>query len=258
MMNLTFWMALVFGGSVFAQDEHEHGTAHQAKTRKTADPMIVCPVGDTGLPKSKATGLVYKGKTYYLCCKMCVDSFYENPEKYIKRAAQYADSGSSWLLNVEDLRNPDSLAYKLGHAHDPLSRYLKEHFSPRTQQRLAEYDGSRPPSAGLRTAIVDELNQLLQGPSLFREERFRGIRLTGEIQRLIEQELQGESLIRLNRLLLEAAYPDEIARHRAISLDDGNRTRSAPGEHPNHDEDSDHSEHSDHNGNSGGCGHSGC
>ncbi len=53
----------------------------------------VCPVLGTKIPDvSKAPGgsAVYKGKTYYFCCKNCKAKFLKDPEKYIKKTAKPA------------------------------------------------------------------------------------------------------------------------------------------------------------------------
>jgi len=81
-------MVLIFGIVAFADQGHHHGTL--TKARK-GDPLIVCPVLGEKVPKSKAIPVVYKNKRYYLCCKMCVAPFKKNPEKFIKKAAKYAD-----------------------------------------------------------------------------------------------------------------------------------------------------------------------
>ena len=46
----------------------------------------ICPVMGTKIPDvTKAAGKsVYKGKTYYFCCKGCKPAFDKNPAKYIK------------------------------------------------------------------------------------------------------------------------------------------------------------------------------
>ena len=45
-----------------------------------------CPVLGTKIAdRSKAPKSVYKGKTYYFCCKNCKQLFDKNPEKYIKK-----------------------------------------------------------------------------------------------------------------------------------------------------------------------------
>ena len=114
---------------------------------------------------------------------------------------------------VSDISNPGGLAVKLRDAWDSLSRYLRGQFTIDTQKLLDEYDGASPPSEALQKALVDELNRLLESPSLIHDvHRLTQVTLTEEIQRLIEQNPQGETLIRLNRLLLERAYPRLIVK----------------------------------------------
>ena len=109
-------------------------------------------------------------------------------------------------------KEPAGFAVKLRDAGDPLSKYIREQFPAETQQLLEAYNESHPPSDSLQTALVTELNQLLIGESLYKEERFVQAKLTKKVQKLIENNPGGEDLIRLNRLLLEEAYPKEIAK----------------------------------------------
>ena len=60
--------------------------------------------------------------------------------------------------------------------------------------------------------MVDELNRLLKDGCIYEKNRFAKINLTENTQKIIEKDLQGEDLIRLNRLLLEEAFPREIAQ----------------------------------------------
>lgn len=120
----------------------------------------------------------------------------------------------SALLRADHLNDAARLAVKLRDARDPLSRYLRGQFSPDERQLLDEYDGFRSPSKALKGALIRELNRLLEGECLYDEQRFAQVTLTEEIRRWIEQNPQGKDLIRLNRLLLEAAYPDEITKYR--------------------------------------------
>jgi YHS domain-containing protein len=53
----------------------------------------ICPVLGTKIPDAtKAPGgsTVYKGKTYYFCCKGCKAKFLKDPEKYLKKPAKPA------------------------------------------------------------------------------------------------------------------------------------------------------------------------
>jgi len=116
------------------------------------------------------------------------------------------------LLRVDDFKNPISLAARLKNAADPLSLYLKGQFSATTQALLNQYDGVSPLSEALQRALSDELNGLLQGASLHTPARFAGVTLRAETQRLLAQNPRGDELVRLNRMLLEDAYVNEITR----------------------------------------------
>jgi tetratricopeptide (TPR) repeat protein len=60
--------------------------------------------------------------------------------------------------------------------------------------------------------LTKELAELKQIGPLYTPERFRGVELTDYLRQFIEQNPQSWTRIRLNRLLLEAAYPAEIAK----------------------------------------------
>jgi hypothetical protein len=129
------------------------------------------------------------------------------------------DSSDSLLFRVSDLKDIANLAVRLRGDTDPLSQSLRVQFSPDTQQLLEQYDSSSSPSESLQRALTNELNRLLQGPSLFNEQRFAHVKLTEETQRLITQNPQGDGLIRLNRLLLDEAYPREMAISQSLVID---------------------------------------
>lgn len=92
-------------------------------------------------------------------------------------------------------------------------------------QRFATWitDGTDPMSVFLRSRIsnpmvplpelIKAINQILAGPSVYEKDRFNGIVLRRETAELIVQNPRGGwKLARLNKLLLEDAYPEELAR----------------------------------------------
>ena len=119
---------------------------------------------------------------------------------------------SSTQFRMPDLKEPNSMAVKLRDARDPVSQYVRGQLSPELQQQLSGYDDSSPRSDALQRNLVDELNRLLKGPSLFEEGRFSQVPLAEETRKLMAQNPQGDDLVRLNRMLLEDAYPREIAK----------------------------------------------
>ena len=119
----------------------------------------------------------------------------------------------SWLLWADDLIKPASLATKLNTPGDLLSTYLREQLSAATRDLLDQYNGTSTPSQPLKAALVDDLNGVLQSAGLYDASRFADVALPDEVWSLVLDDPQaGPDLMRLNRLLLEAAYPLELAR----------------------------------------------
>jgi MFS transporter, SP family, arabinose:H+ symporter len=141
-------------------------------------------------------------------------------------AVGYSFSTSS-LFSEMDLRNLPSLARSLREPGDPVSVWVSTQIAPETRKLAADYvqmekDKSQSKVIGdkLIPAIVGELNQLLKNPALWVPARFTGIQLAPEAQSLAGQKLAGEALARLNRMLLESAYPESLqkkATHRGIN-----------------------------------------
>ncbi len=111
------------------------------------------------------------------------------------------------VLLFDDLKDVPSLLTKLINGSDRLSQFLWSRFSAAGKQLLTD------PASDLaqqQSALVVELNTLVQGPSLYDADRFAGVNLFLETKFLLEQNPQGDDLVRLNRFLLQDAYRDEI------------------------------------------------
>jgi UDP-N-acetylmuramyl pentapeptide phosphotransferase/UDP-N-acetylglucosamine-1-phosphate transferase len=115
-------------------------------------------------------------------------------------------------LDAGEVRDTKSLALKLRDASDPLSQYLQSQLRPETVQALRTFDGTKPLAEADQTRLIDELNGLLTGPSLYDEKRFSHLKLSDEARRFLALNPQGDNLVHLNRLLLEEGYPSEIAK----------------------------------------------
>ncbi len=77
---------------------------YASKTDIKAGNKFICPVmGTKFAPSSKSPKLEYKGKTYFFCCRECVEKFNKNPEKY-SAAAKKTDR------NPAEYDNKDSNA----------------------------------------------------------------------------------------------------------------------------------------------------
>jgi hypothetical protein len=66
--------------------------------------------------------------------------------------------------------------------------------------------------AQIKKALRQNFNEAIVGSSIYDRTRFSEISLRPETMALIAENPQGERLARLNRLLLEDAYPIEIPK----------------------------------------------
>ncbi len=94
--------------------------------------------------------------------------------------------------------DPAAFVSKLTSGTDAMSVYLRS--------RL-EGSGNADPAA-----LAKDLNQVVAGPSIYDPARFRDVVLRSETRHLLQSHPQGQELARLNKLLLEDAYPVELAK----------------------------------------------
>jgi hypothetical protein len=121
-------------------------------------------------------------------------------------------------FRLRDFNTPAGLAVKLREAGDDVSKYLQGQFASETKQLLENYHDANPPPASLQRALLAELNRLLHSDSLYNQQRYAQVTLSADTRQLLAQNPQGEVLTQLNRLLLEDAYPDDLAKSGKIYL----------------------------------------
>jgi len=118
------------------------------------------------------------------------------------------ECGGSPALAAEDIRDLSGLVSKLKGQADPVSEILWKRLSTPTQQKLQ--DSGEP--VILRQTLADGLNEIIADGCLYDANGFAAVKLSELSKSLLGRELKANHLARLNRLLLEDAYPQEIAR----------------------------------------------
>ena len=118
-------------------------------------------------------------------------------------------TGTSWFQE-SDFMDAGKLAGQLRAGKDGLSKYLYGRLSKETQDLAGA--GAEGRAAG--RALAREFNLILKGPTIYSPDLFTNITLPPLIlQAARDDEHQTPSTrIRLNRRMLEEAYPGEIAR----------------------------------------------
>ncbi len=112
------------------------------------------------------------------------------------------------LFCLDEIAEPKALAMRMRNPETRLDAFLRDNLSVRTEQALKAYNGVSPPPEGLINPLVYDLNDLIQGKSIYTEERFEGVALSKATQEHLEETVLGVERSRLNRMLLEDAYPD--------------------------------------------------
>ncbi|HOC01075.1 MAG TPA: hypothetical protein PKM43_20280, partial [Verrucomicrobiota bacterium] len=112
-------------------------------------------------------------------------------------------------FSARDIADWESLREKLIERSDPVSKWLWDQLAVGTQDKLTRLE---PDDRTLQAALLDDLNRILREPCIHGNECFQAIQLRDETERRLSVNPQGDALVRLNRLLLEDAYPKAVSR----------------------------------------------
>ena len=95
------------------------------------------------------------------------------------------------------------------------AKRLWNRLSPTLQRRLEAMTVDGPIDKKSRGLLIDEINAILDEPDLYDEALWRGTHLNGDSQRFLEKglaNLSARDTAQFNRILIEAAFPDYIAK----------------------------------------------
>jgi len=103
-----------------------------------------------------------------------------------------------------------AFGHNLSSGTNALGTYLWSEL-PATARAVLLDTNSLPPAA--LAGVVTEMDRLLAGPSLYTPERFAGVELSPETKAELAAQPAGPALVKLNRELLEEAYPKVLVLH---------------------------------------------
>lgn len=119
---------------------------------------------------------------------------------------------SATSLSSGDLIDAAAFASKLANGTDAVSVFLRGRLQDSVKAALAGYSASNPDSKAAISALLKDLNQVISGPSIYDKARFNRITLRPQTEQLLRQNPGGQQLARLNKQLLEDAYPGEMTK----------------------------------------------
>lgn len=138
--------------------------------------------------------------------------------------------GGSQRFTLGDFVDLPDLVNQLKQPARAFDTWLVTQLSSGTKTALQDYAGSGPVPMPLQLALLDDLNRVLNGASIYQAQRFVGITIRSETQKLLDWNPAKETMfwmffggkeppspqavqLRLNRLLFEDAYPTELAQN---------------------------------------------
>ena len=117
------------------------------------------------------------------------------------------DIQNSFLFAPPEILDVLKFFAKLQSGADLVSRYLWEAIPRKTQEELVS---KKTNDTELRGLLASELNRILKHENIYEEERFGGIDIPTVTRELVDKDLAGETLVRVNRKLLESAFWQEL------------------------------------------------
>jgi len=115
-------------------------------------------------------------------------------------------------VSEENFKNTPAFVLKLKQPIDPVSVFLDSKLTDKTRQLLTTFQSGNI-SDNLQTNLFEDLNSIIRGESLYNAKRFANVKLRSDTKHLLDRNPRGEELARLNRMLLDDAYPAEISRY---------------------------------------------
>jgi trypsin-like peptidase len=123
-----------------------------------------------------------------------------------------------WDFSLDDLHNRMRFARRIQQRADPVAQYLWDQFSEDTKSL---FEALNSPLGGLVEnpliqAILSELDKVLERSDLYEPSRFEHVHWREEATQFVGKTLEHDEQIQFNRLLLESAYPYDLARSGTI------------------------------------------
>jgi 3-keto-disaccharide hydrolase len=123
---------------------------------------------------------------------------------------QAQNSASAFSGN--DIADLAGFAKLLNGKSGAVSVFLNDQLGGRVKADLAAYAPASTDGKAERSALARNLTRIISGPSLFTAARFQNVPLRPETEELLQHDPHGRDLVRLNRMLLEDAFPQDLSK----------------------------------------------
>ena len=121
------------------------------------------------------------------------------------------------VFDSTDLRDAKAFVQRIATAGDGVATLLRDNLSAKTREQLAAI-GNQTPAPAVQKAVLDDVNKFLRsGKTIYATNAFAAVNLRSEVKALLARKLEGENITRLNRVLVEDAFPAELKPSRGLN-----------------------------------------
>jgi cell division protein FtsW len=125
--------------------------------------------------------------------------------------SDYLISGNSALFRSRDFKQPAALAQKISQGREGVPALIKSRLPASVLYQLGHYGSLKKVDAdSLKKILSEALNPLLLGGGIYDDLAFKDVKISKAAAGMLAQNPEGEELVKLNRMLLQSAFPREI------------------------------------------------
>ena len=132
-------------------------------------------------------------------------------------------------FSPSQITNPAAFLEKLAAGQDAISEFLRRSMQDSVKAQLASLSHSSEDTKPVLSAVVKELNRIIDESSIYDPARFAGLQLRPETEQLARQNPSGQQLVHLNKLLLEDTYAADLKQAAATGWTVQNGTIASTG-----------------------------
>lgn len=116
-------------------------------------------------------------------------------------------------FSTDDIVNLPAFTEQLAQHTNQVAAFVWTQLSDSTRESITSFEQSGADQGPLKAALVTDLNRLLRSGPIYDPQRFASVSLSPEARSMLVDNQTGEQLAKLNRMVLEDAFPGELANN---------------------------------------------
>jgi len=114
--------------------------------------------------------------------------------------------------------NPDRIISRLNNPRDVIGSFIHAQLSDKANAVLKSYDGTPTQKKQTTRILAAEFNRIIAGPCIYSTNMFAQVKLSDRTVDFIRNFKPGTSPTRLNRMLIEDIFPNQIVKSAFLDL----------------------------------------